>query len=54
MFFTRRNRVACSHFVAVSITTGINNITVVMLNAARRLSSGIISGIETASIAANV
>lgn len=53
MFFTRRNRVAVSHFVAVSITIGINTIIVVMLNAARNPSRGNICGIAIANIAAN-
>lgn len=54
MFFARRNRVAVSHFVAVSITIGINTIIVLMLNAARNPSRGNICGIVIANIAANI
>lgn len=54
MFLAKRNRVACSHFVAVSITIGISSMIVVMLTAARRLSRGTIFGTAIASIAANI
>lgn len=50
MLFPRRNRVAYSHLVAVSIIMGISSITVVRLKDARSPKRGTISGIAMAII----